>query len=791
MGFFDFLKRKTKTIDTWMDNNTELRWQLDIEDRLFSWDEANDYVQNKNSMNYGGYSDWRLPTIEELERVYGYRNINITWKYEEKGISTNNFEKAFYWSSTLLGERVDKILDMNSVSENDMHNKVWNICISNAMAGYDPKSDKQCIRMVRGDITNLKELDPPPHIKREEDRATYESLADTFNTGNTVYLNSTTMKFDDNPSELLDYGIQHCGELGEPATGMTLQDQGRPDKQDLRMKPYIEKYGLTKATPEIKAELANLSGYFSEEIFLEFVKAFARFILGTRMDKKLTLAMMGFSNQNDIYIYNNEMNGDAYYIYSCRQEPAQFELYIGADDDGSLTELNYFHQLNRTETKIPLDAQGFWYMFQNIFCDINGISSNDIVLSSEARTILASVLDFDTETDLQEDIITISDFMWEKDSRVMSWDDGMEYAKNLRLGGYDDWRLPTLEEMEAVSMDMAVAIEYERNFASFDSSWTSTTLKDDASRANGVEFNTGRIMTYEHPKSDSHIIRCVRTGSEISNKKTPESKSTTSEGKDNNNPKNTKNIALEPKVKKTYHMDITLTPDRYLDHSGLAARRKLFNSKTVQSLSIHHDSGNRYDSKAIKVFYDNTDIGFIIKQGTNGKVDDFCFKNNSFIKDVKLTLENGKLILTKTEENHTQTPNDDIIIIGDLVWAKESRGGMDWYEATEYAKKLRLGGYDDWRLPTVEELSSIVTLCGGEFVTMDDDDRKDKWDRNIENESYRTNCSEKGFSLNYYWSSTTVVGSENNAWYVCFGFGDNCWDYKSNKIRVRFVRDEQ
>ena len=61
-------------------------------------------------------------------------------------------------------------------------------------------------------------------------------------------------------------------------------------------------------------------------------------------------------------------------------------------------------------------------------------------------------------------------------------------------------------------MDMAIAIEYERNFASFDSSWTSTTSKDDTSRASGVEFNTGRIMTYGHSKSDSHIIRCVRGG---------------------------------------------------------------------------------------------------------------------------------------------------------------------------------------------------------------------------------------------------------------------------------------
>ena len=101
---------------------------------------------------------------------------------------------------------------------------------------------------------------------------------------------------------------------------------------------------------------------------------------------------------------------------------------------------------------------------------------------------------------------------------------------------------------------------------------------------------------------------------------------------------------------KKIYLEVTLTPDRYLDHSGLEARKELFGSKAVKSLTIHHDSGNIYDSKAIKVFYDHTDIGFIIKQGTNGKVDDFCFEGNGFLEDVELTWENGKLILEKTVE---------------------------------------------------------------------------------------------------------------------------------------------
>ena len=147
MGFFDFLK--SKTIDVWKDNNTGLLWQLDIPLELMTWDEANLYVININNSSYGGFKDWRLPTIEELEWIYRYENLDIAWKYKEKGVKTD-FQHSFYWSSNELGDRIEKIMYLDDVTTNDLKNKAWNICINSAMAGYDPKFDKQCVRLVRG-----------------------------------------------------------------------------------------------------------------------------------------------------------------------------------------------------------------------------------------------------------------------------------------------------------------------------------------------------------------------------------------------------------------------------------------------------------------------------------------------------------------------------------------------------------------------------------------------------------------------------------------------------------------
>jgi len=150
MGISDFFKNDNKIVHVWEDKNTDLIWELDISSNLMTWDEANIYAETMNSKLYCGYSDWRLPTIEELEWIYKYKNLDIALKYKEKGVSTSDFSKLFYWSSTLLGDRIDKILDLTGHSQQDMVNMAWNVCITNAAAGYDEKTDKQCLRLVRG-----------------------------------------------------------------------------------------------------------------------------------------------------------------------------------------------------------------------------------------------------------------------------------------------------------------------------------------------------------------------------------------------------------------------------------------------------------------------------------------------------------------------------------------------------------------------------------------------------------------------------------------------------------------
>jgi hypothetical protein len=42
-----------------------------------------------------------------------------------------------------------------------------------------------------------------------------------------------------------------------------------------------------------------------------------------------------------------------------------------------------------------------------------------------------------------------------------------------------------------------------------------------------------------------------------------------------------------------------------------------------------------------------------------------------------------------------------------LTWAAEASGVLNWYKAAEYCRKLAIGSFRDWRLPTVMELERL------------------------------------------------------------------------------------
>jgi len=149
-----------------------------------------------------------------------------------------------------------------------------------------------------------------------------------------------------------------------------------------------------------------------------------------------------------------------------------------------------------------------------------------------------------------------------------------------------------------------------------------------------------------------------------------------------------------------------------------------------------------------------------------------------------------KKLLESSSKGLGKAKHADISIIGDLMWEKES-SMMNWYEAMEYAENLRLGGYDDWRLASKEELGDIVTSCAVELAVQDEDDWNDIWDKNQKNKAYQDCYKEKGFTSGFYWLSTDYAGNTDEAWYVIFHYGYQACDNKNFSYYVRCVRTRQ
>ena len=85
---------------------------------------------------------------------------------------------------------------------------------------------------------------------------------------------------------------------------------------------------------------------------------------------------------------------------------------------------------------------------------------------------------------------------------------------------------------------------------------------------------------------------------------------------------------------------------------------------------------------------------------------------------------------------------------------------MTYDEAVEYCKNLTFAGFEDWRLPTINELLSIT----------DDTRFKPAINKAFKNVAYETN--DKGEkSYGWYWSSTKSAGDSSSAWFVNFRNG--------------------
>ncbi len=131
-----------------------------------------------------------------------------------------------------------------------------------------------------------------------------------------------------------------------------------------------------------------------------------------------------------------------------------------------------------------------------------------------------------------------------------------------------------------------------------------------------------------------------------------------------------------------------------------------------------------------------------------------------------ITDQTTNLIWQQCSKGYTTTATKCDTLSGGLA----SAATATWGDALSYCEGLSLGGFTDWRLPTVKELQSILDLTKASGPTID---------------ATFPNTQTTG-----YWSSISYVGALS-AWYVNFSSGTTNFYIKSNAYPVRCVRGGQ
>jgi hypothetical protein len=102
------------------DEITGLTWQKSYDSGTYYWGDTQDVVSNLNNTNYGGYNDWRLPTIKEL---YSLWNAGTGWPYIDTNYfdltysSENELSHAIFWSSDKYTGLFESTTDTSAIGK--------------------------------------------------------------------------------------------------------------------------------------------------------------------------------------------------------------------------------------------------------------------------------------------------------------------------------------------------------------------------------------------------------------------------------------------------------------------------------------------------------------------------------------------------------------------------------------------------------------------------------------------------------------------------------------------------
>lgn len=200
----------------------------------------------------------------------------------------------------------------------------------------------------------------------------------------------------------------------------------------------------------------------------------------------------------------------------------------------NLQEVNYLEAIPATLSRFSL---------LKTLCEIFTVDADDMIISSalgmppekmeknfpEIKAQYRAIAKAEIETKAKESIVsgkylihanrTVTDtenkLMWKQDSEMgkYTWNDAMEnFGNNVHFAGYNDWRMPTFEELKTLFDEKHSPVINSIAFPNTPSSaFWSTSPVTNLSKYVWV-FNFGSSGSNYGDKTSSHSVRLVRSG---------------------------------------------------------------------------------------------------------------------------------------------------------------------------------------------------------------------------------------------------------------------------------------
>jgi methionine-rich copper-binding protein CopC len=145
------------------------------------------------------------------------------------------------------------------------------------------------------------------------------------------------------------------------------------------------------------------------------------------------------------------------------------------------------------------------------FENLHQLTGHNVTVSSEVTSLSGSSLSTDYSwsftTAHYYSIDSTTNLMWQDNGyeHELTWSDAIDYCNALSMGGYEDWTLPSKDELYDLYQKRAILKSYVSSRY-----WSSTTYAYATVSAWRVDFGNASVSNAN--KVNSHYVRCVRAG---------------------------------------------------------------------------------------------------------------------------------------------------------------------------------------------------------------------------------------------------------------------------------------